>query len=141
MVQLHGDEGPPFCAEVARRTGAKVIKAARVRGNGRHPRARDASTPTTTCSTPTAPGMRGGTGETFDWALVRSRRSTIPLDAQRRAERRRTSPRRSPRVRPFAVDTASGTEARPGVKDPEKLTRLRRGGRATATRVEVEPPA
>ena len=32
MVQLHGDEGPAFCAEVARRTGAKVIKAARVRG-------------------------------------------------------------------------------------------------------------
>ena len=31
MVQLHGDEGPAFCAEVARRTGAKVIKAAAVR--------------------------------------------------------------------------------------------------------------
>ena len=31
MVQLHGDEGPVFCAEVARRTGCKVIKAARVR--------------------------------------------------------------------------------------------------------------
>ena len=30
LVQLHGDEGPSFCAEVARRTGAKVIKAARV---------------------------------------------------------------------------------------------------------------
>src|SRR4051794_37438992 len=28
MVQLHGDEGPAFCGEVARRTGAKVIKAA-----------------------------------------------------------------------------------------------------------------
>ncbi|MFI5292066.1 MAG: phosphoribosylanthranilate isomerase, partial [Candidatus Limnocylindrales bacterium] len=27
MVQLHGDEGPAFCGEVARRTGAKVIKA------------------------------------------------------------------------------------------------------------------
>src|SRR5918992_6191975 len=29
-VQLHGDEGPAFCSEVARRTGAKVIKAVRV---------------------------------------------------------------------------------------------------------------
>ena len=29
-VQLHGDEGPAFCAEVARRTGARVIKAIRV---------------------------------------------------------------------------------------------------------------
>ena len=32
LVQLHGDEGPAYCAEVARRTGAQVIKAARVRG-------------------------------------------------------------------------------------------------------------
>src|SRR5687767_2024562 len=31
FVQLHGDEGPVFCSEVARRTGAKVIKAIPVR--------------------------------------------------------------------------------------------------------------
>ena len=31
MVQLHGDEGPAFCQEAARRTGCKVIKALRVR--------------------------------------------------------------------------------------------------------------
>ena len=31
MVQLHGDEGPAYCGEVARRTGAKVVKAAAVR--------------------------------------------------------------------------------------------------------------
>ena len=31
MVQLHGEEGPSFCAEVARRTGTKVIKAFNVR--------------------------------------------------------------------------------------------------------------
>ena len=28
LVQLHGEEGPAFCAEVARRTGTRVIKAA-----------------------------------------------------------------------------------------------------------------
>src|SRR5690349_7141011 len=27
MVQLHGDEGPAFCGESARRTGCRVIKA------------------------------------------------------------------------------------------------------------------
>ena len=30
MVQLNGAEGPQFCAEVARRTGVKVIKAIHV---------------------------------------------------------------------------------------------------------------
>ena len=34
MVQLHGDEGPAFCGEVPRRTGARVIKAAQVAGPG-----------------------------------------------------------------------------------------------------------
>ena len=34
MLQLHGDEGPSFCAEAARRNGARVIKAAQVSGPG-----------------------------------------------------------------------------------------------------------
>src|SRR5918996_6309982 len=33
MIQLHGDEGPSFCAEAARRTGAKVMKALQVRSS------------------------------------------------------------------------------------------------------------
>ena len=33
MVQLHGDEGPSFCSEVARRTGARIIKATQVAGS------------------------------------------------------------------------------------------------------------
>src|ERR1700736_2033042 len=32
LVQLHGEEGPAFCAEVARRTGTRTIKAASVQG-------------------------------------------------------------------------------------------------------------
>ena len=31
MLQLHGDEGPAYCAEAARRTGCRIIKAVRVR--------------------------------------------------------------------------------------------------------------
>src|SRR3954466_1661525 len=30
IVQLHGDEGPSYCAELGHRTGLKVIKAASV---------------------------------------------------------------------------------------------------------------
>jgi phosphoribosylanthranilate isomerase len=40
-------------------------------------------------------------------------------------------------VRPFAVDVASGTEAGPGVKDPEKLLAFAEAVAATA----VEAPA
>ena len=31
LLQLHGDEGPAYCREAARRTGCKVMKAVRVR--------------------------------------------------------------------------------------------------------------
>ena len=34
LVQLHGEEGPSFCAEVGRKTGCKVIKAFRVKNPG-----------------------------------------------------------------------------------------------------------
>ena len=69
IVQLHGQEGPAFCAEVARRTGCRVIKAARVQ-DGADIQALARSTPTFTCSTATSPGVPGGTGETFDWDLA-----------------------------------------------------------------------
>lgn len=115
MVQLHGEEGPAYCDEVRRRTGAKVIKAARVGGAGDlqalEPFHTDFHLLDTRHDT-----LRGGTGETWDWRLVARRRSTVPLilsggltpenvgDAIRA-------------TRPFAVDTASGTEAQPGRKD------------------------
>ena len=53
LVQLHGDEGPAFCAEVGRRTGARTIKAAPVRGRSRCASSL-ASTPPSTCSTATS---------------------------------------------------------------------------------------
>src|SRR4051812_28878369 len=34
MVQLHGDEGTAYATEVARRTGARIVKAVRVRTRG-----------------------------------------------------------------------------------------------------------
>src|SRR6476646_2935466 len=34
MLQLHGEEGPAYCAEVGRRTGARIVKAAQVAGPG-----------------------------------------------------------------------------------------------------------
>jgi len=119
MVQLHGDEGPAFCAEVARRTGAKVMKAAAVRGHA-DIRALEAFHTDYHLLDAHRSGMRGGTGETFDWDLVRTRRSKIPLVLSG-GLRPENVAEAIAAVRPFAVDTASGTEASPGVKDPEKV--------------------
>lgn len=119
LVQLHGDEGPAFCAEVARRTGAQVIKAvaartaADVRGLDQFPTAyhlMDAH----------APDLRGGTGMTFEWSLVTTRASQAPLIVSGGLTPENVGEAIAA-THPFAVDVATGTEAAPGRKDPEKL--------------------
>jgi phosphoribosylanthranilate isomerase len=124
MLQLHGEEGPVFCAEARRRTGARVIKAAQVNGPGD---VRDLERfhvdfhlLDARASTPGRQGLRGGTGETFDWNLLSARRSKVPLilsgglGAENVAEAIALA-------RPYAVDSASGTEAAPGRKDADRL--------------------
>jgi phosphoribosylanthranilate isomerase len=124
MLQLHGEEGPSFCAEAARRTGARVIKAAQVSGPGD---VRDLERfhvdfhlLDARASAPERSGLRGGTGETFDWGLLAARRSRVPLILSGGL-----SPDNVAEAialgHPYAVDTASGTEAAPGHKDPRKL--------------------
>ena len=78
-------------------------------------------------------GMRGGTGETFDWELVRTRRSKIPLVLSG-GLRPENVAEAIAAVHPFAVDTASGTEAGPGVKDPEKVAAFVEAVHSTARR-------
>ena len=119
MVQLHGDEGPAYCAEVARRTGAKVMKAARVRTGADVAAVERFHTDLHLLDAHQA-GRWGGTGETFDWELVRLRRSDIPLILSGGLTPENVAAAIAA-TQPFAVDVASGTEASPGVKDPEKL--------------------
>ena len=121
-------------AEVARRTGCKVIKAAQRGDRGRHPRRSSASTPTSTCSTPPRPACAAAAGADVGVGLLAARRSKVPLilsgglGADNVAEAIAAA-------HPWAVDSASGTEAAPGVKDPEKVAALprdRRGRRGAA---------
>jgi phosphoribosylanthranilate isomerase len=119
MLQLHGDEGPAFCAEAARRTGCKVIKAARVRSGADIQALAPFHTDFHLLDS-YVEGVPGGTGETFSWEIARAHRGTVPailsggLTPENVAEAVAT-------VRPFAVDVASGVESSPGRKDPDKL--------------------
>lgn len=122
LVQLHGDEGPAYCAEVSRRTGAKVIKAARVRTGADVSALRVFSTDFHLLDTH-VPGVPGGTGESFDWELASVRRAPegekqppLILSGGLRPDNVAEAVRQ---VRPYAVDVASGTEAAAGRKDPE----------------------
>ena len=70
LVQLHGQEGPAFCGEVARRTGCRVIKAARVRSGADIQALAQFHTDFHLLDS-YIPGVPGGTGETFAWELAR----------------------------------------------------------------------
>src|SRR3954447_13585940 len=78
MVQLHGDEGPSFCAEVARRTGAKVMRAFQVRSTAEVAGA-EAFRVDYHLFDAHHGSARGGTGKSFDWELLHDRRSTVPM--------------------------------------------------------------
>ena len=118
-VQLHGDEGPVFATEVARRTGAKVIKAARV-DSGADLQALERFRTDFHLLDTKVEGKRGGSGRAWDWSLAAQRRSKIPmilsggLTADNVADGIAAT-------HPYAVDVASGVEAGPGVKDHAKL--------------------
>jgi phosphoribosylanthranilate isomerase len=119
MLQLHGDEGPDFCREAARRTGCKVIKALRVRSTADVIAAEVFRTDYHLFDAHRA-GSPGGTGESFDWELLAGRRSGVPmvlaggLTPEKVAEAIAIA-------RPFAVDVASGVESAPGIKDHERM--------------------
>jgi phosphoribosylanthranilate isomerase len=118
-VQLHGDEGPAFCAEVARRTGCKVIKAVRV-DTGADLQALERFHTDFHLLDTAVPGQRGGTGQAWDWALAAQRRSSVPaiLSGGLTPENVLAG---IAAVQPWGVDVASGVEASPGIKDTDKL--------------------
>src|SRR5436305_1107421 len=131
MLQLHGDEGPAFCAEAARRTGCKVIKAARVRSGADIQALASFHTDFHLLDSHT-PGRWGGTGETFAWELASAHRGDLPLILSGGLTPLNVGTAIET-TRPFAVDVASGVERSPGRKDAEKL-------RAFADAVRAAPP-
>jgi phosphoribosylanthranilate isomerase len=118
-LQLHGDEGPAFCAEAGRRTGAKVIKAVRVASAADFQDLERYHTDFHLLDTD-ARGLRGGTGETWDWALAARRRRKVPAILSGGLTPGNVAAGIEA-VDPYAVDVSSGVEASPGVKDPAKL--------------------
>lgn len=115
MVQLNGEEGVSFCGETARRTGVKVIKAVHV-ASAADVHGAEAFRTDYHLFDRRGKGLWGGSGESFDWGLLRERRSQVPailaggLRPDNVAEAISIT-------HPYAVDVASGVEAEPGRKD------------------------
>lgn len=132
-VQLHGDETPDQVATVIRTIRVPVIRAFRLDERGLAPVAdslrvceQNSTCPRMVLVDAFRQDSYGGTGETIDWEQLRNWREVlgdVPLilaggltaDNVQRAIKI---------VRPDAVDTASGVEAQPGIKDADAVRRF-----------------
>jgi phosphoribosylanthranilate isomerase len=147
MLQFHGDEGPVFCTEAARRTGCKVIKAARVQSLADIQALAAFHTDFHLLDSYKA-GIPGGTGETFAWELAAGRGHVAPPRDRGLRVPLILSGGLTPEnvadaiavVRPFAVDVASGVESAPGYKDGERMRAFAEAVASTAE-VEIDEPA
>ena len=97
--------------------GIRILRAVRLADNGIEP---DVPGEDPILLDAHDPVLRGGTGKTIDWARARliAERRKIFLAGGLTAENVGEAIRA---VRPYAVDVASGVEARPGMKDHNKL--------------------
>ncbi|MFN8175183.1 MAG: phosphoribosylanthranilate isomerase [Solirubrobacteraceae bacterium] len=139
MIQLHGDEGPAYCSEVARRTGCRVVKAVQVR-SGADVRALRSFPTDYHLLDAWAPGRRGGVGAPFPWELARSHSGAAPviLSGGLRPENVAAA---IAAARPWAVDVSSGVESAPGIKDRMRIAAFAEAVAATAAPVAPDAVA
>ncbi|MFC5050361.1 N-(5'-phosphoribosyl)anthranilate isomerase [Rubritalea spongiae] len=121
VAQFHGDETPEYCAPFAE-NGHPFIRAIGVKNADSLTNIHDYQASAILLDAH-APGVYGGTGDTFDWNLARtfiSKNPTLPvllaggITAENAAEA-------TTLVHPAALDLASGSESTPGIKDFDKI--------------------
>lgn len=133
MLQLHGSETPERVAEVRNRYGLPVMKAVGIATEADLPAldtyAKVADQVLVDAKAPKGAVLPGGNGLPFDWRLIANRRWPVPwmlaggLGPDNLGEAiLRTGARQ--------VDTASGVESAPGVKDAELIRRFAEAARA-----------
>jgi phosphoribosylanthranilate isomerase len=129
LLQLHGDEPPEALESLPR----PAIKAVRVgKGFAADEALRYAGKAAGLLVDTRLPGetqLPGGTGVPFDWSLVRGLAGRVPFLMLAGGLHPGNVADAIHAVRPHAVDVASGVEALPGRKDPEKVRAFVRAAR------------
>jgi phosphoribosylanthranilate isomerase len=119
-AQLHGDETPEFCSRIR---GLLTIKALRVGPNYDAARAAEFGTDALLLDA-FVKGEWGGTGHTFDWALARRTRESVPKLFLAGGLTPENVAAAVEAVNPYAVDVCSGVETSPGRKSFRLMRRF-----------------
>jgi phosphoribosylanthranilate isomerase len=123
-IQLHGDETPEDAA-IYQEAGVPFFKAIGVKTLDDLARAADFKAKAILLDAH-APGVYGGTGETFDWDAAldfKKDHPEIPMILAGGITPENAA-HAAVAVRPSALDVASGAEISPGVKDFDKVAAL-----------------
>ncbi len=116
-LQLHGQETPEYC----RTLGRRVVKAFRIQDEKSLAGLEAFRGATRAFLLDTyKKGLVGGTGETFNWDLALEAKKYGPIILAGGLTPRNVA-QAIAAAQPQAVDVASGVEAAPGKKDPERL--------------------
>lgn len=142
-IQLHGDETPELVAEI--QSQLPLIRVQFLGKHGLQGIAEDVAACTELGRPPravlvdaTVEGEYGGTGKTADWPALANHREVMEkvplvlaggLQAENVAAAIAT-------VQPDAVDTASGVESSPGVKDTQKMQSFIRNAKAAFAQLD-----
>jgi phosphoribosylanthranilate isomerase len=132
-VQLHGNEPP----DMVRALGPRAVKAFRV-GPEFSPAAIARYGVSTFLLDAYRKGTPGGTGETFDWDVAVECRSLGRLILAGGLNPENVAAAVT-KVRPYAVDVASGVESGPGKKDPARVRDFIQAAKEAALR-SASPP-
>jgi phosphoribosylanthranilate isomerase len=126
LAQLHGDETPETVATI-RNAGLPVMKAVRVR-NSEALGALERYEADLLLLDAWSARARGGTGETFDWALAKSvkGRGNIVVSGGLAPDNVREA---IEFFEPYGVDASSSLEERPGKKSGELVRRFVRAAK------------
>jgi len=116
LLQFHGDEDEEFCNSFSR----PYIKAVRVKEDTDLLQVcRQYESARGILLDSFKKGVRGGTGETFDWGLIPE---SLPLPVVLAGGLDASNVAMAvSRVHPWAVDVSSGVEHSPGKKDNQKI--------------------
>ena len=125
--QLHGDEDPEYCKNVK----GKIIKSFRIKSDFDSSLLRIFGKCAMFLFDTKTDNKFGGSGNTFDWKLLRALPRTHPIILAGGLTEKNVG-RAIETLRPDMVDVSSSVESSPGIKDHKKVLRFINSCRNTA---------
>jgi len=117
-VQLHGDESPDYCRELA--ADRFVIKTLAVLSDFESRRVKDYKVQAIMLDTKDD-ALRGGTGRVFDWSIARQVKQLVPKLVLAGGLSPENIQEAIEMVHPYAIDACSCLEDAPGKKNHERM--------------------